>query len=496
VSSIYNEFHNNAYVPYEWEVIKDRQRVEEVSTLDDLMVKLYGGHFCRMRDLEKIPVNPQVKKIINDSYRLDVQTPIYAVCYNKWFRLLVPLLPMKLESKIEEKIHLNDWESAKEKNLLATYFAGYDELDVFDEPIVTNVVVNYKKDYYNFLSRTYTNQQLVAFVRKKCDKFNLHEVELRLERALELIDTIQDKDKYFFKVYDDQYGSLTMAMKERGLLCMSSIDRNSDYGFFSDLWRDWDLSMNDWDSDGEDVVICNFTGVLEKREWYEACKRGIFLCPLSEVEGVMRYHFRNMKVQKNPRLVHIPLERFYFPEGVYKAQVVINKNYQYPHYITNVVELNMHNVGYHNLDRYEFELYVKRLDDELDWLDYDHHQQIERLHNTDKFRSVNLYVVSRGMEVEYRGNNIWYAEEDKYVYVLGMCYRSVRRIMDDRHWNGLDLFFIRIIQYGNLWYGVYRDRSKMTMHQIRMLVHRRRARIRWEMIELKAKPNRLKEKYF
>jgi len=116
----------------------------------------------------------------------------------------------------------------------------------------------------------------VAFVRKKCDKFNLHEVELRLERALELIDTIQAKDKYFFKVYDDQYGSLTMAMKERGLLCMSSIDRNSDYGFFSDLWRDWDLSMNDWDSDGEDVVICNFTGVLEKREWYEACKRGIF----------------------------------------------------------------------------------------------------------------------------------------------------------------------------------------------------------------------------
>jgi len=100
IYTVYDERDDSAYTIMELVAIKNRWREHSICTLDEVIEALYGRHCCTIKQMSTITVNEDVARRIINSYNLEAKDDIYDVCYNKWFRKLVPMLPLTNKKKL------------------------------------------------------------------------------------------------------------------------------------------------------------------------------------------------------------------------------------------------------------------------------------------------------------------------------------------------------------------------------------------------------------
>jgi len=420
------------------------------------------------------------------SYDLYSNEPIYLICYNKWFRRLMPLLPMKhFKPQVVVKQEISDWREAKRRGVLASYFLGHDEMYIFDEPIDTDYTYRYTGDYKDYVITEFNVQQRVDLIRAKFRRHNMVSLDIAIEACLEILESIKNFQQYRFEVYDVKEMPMAIALALRG--CVYEVKTTSmvknclayEYGLAEVSHRaHLDLNL--------DILLLNIT---QKQENCDGYKNVVLLKSIdrSVVDEIVLL-VRNVGMLRSERVVYKNLrieeeQNFDNVTVIADCQITV----QQCAVCSNTFQESDSNITL-CLDCLQerqivtnYGLYC------IDGVSADMHRQ--------RFLSSILSVgqvlfVTNGMHWIHRRNGIYFyfRYQDLY-YVIGTHLRRIVKLDIKEHWNGVNLFYFGSIVVGKYRLGVFKDRDKMMVHDIALEMCRRYRRY-WELGDKKeiAKP--------
>jgi len=154
VLSSYNERKDEAFSPREQRHNEDAIIDFSVTSLDDMLAALYGGHVCTAQEMKTKQVNAVVYEEMRMSYHSGCFDRYYEVCKHMWFRRIFSLVPEPTD------ITVNNWEAAQKIGVLNAYFGVHNVLNL---PFVDIGGRDQKKTYnfvYNDDYEAYARQYL------------------------------------------------------------------------------------------------------------------------------------------------------------------------------------------------------------------------------------------------------------------------------------------------------------------------------------------------
>jgi len=472
VNSIYRQNDDNAYTPLEYDDIKHRIENKAIATLDQIIFALYGKHCCRIKDMELLPVNKQVVDSIRASYDLQSNEPIFSVCYRKWFRRLMPLLPVKnfIEQKVEVREKIVNWQQAAKLNELATYFAGNDEFSLFKEPINKNYDVVYNNDYMEFVRVKYSRREIFEFHREQLRLRGDHCYDSYLERAFEMISVIVDAESKTFVIYDDEYASMSTVCALKGFSYhsyMSHILKREEY-FQMGLNVCNDLDDID-KMRGDSLVVIDVSLQYEEKEAFvfRSIETGMVVTSKIEPQtlNVVMYS-RNCRLYTNDRLV-IRDEK----DKKLRSEIKMNRCIRCEHYRIITGEMPVLTLKCMDCQqiRNKQQLKVLKFGDG-DITDFQHRRNI----------TGGCFSYSQRLKRHYgnffhaRKFPYWYSLIDDFCYILKNKFSEyISHISVGEKWDGMNLVFFRYINIAGQRIGIYKDRDKMSLLEIESVVENR-----------------------
>jgi len=460
---------NDAYAPVEYEIVKKRKHDMSIVTLDQMMVALYGEHYCQMKELEVVPVNEQVVKRICSSYDLESQEAIYEICFFKWFRKLVPVLPMKnfrQKKEKEEMLVITNYEEAVACGNEATYFAGYDFLYLFhDCEINTNVIVKYNNDYVEFLKNVYDPLQLSSLVLQFNVRMGAPMMSYAIENYLELLNVIEDVDLYHYIIYDDYTYSMTMACYMRGLR-FTTVKMRDSCTIVDAIELVKGKNDDCLQQRGSNFCVLYVMRELEIDPWIKYdIKRGIVFSSVDQY-GYDEIHVckRKIEIKKNDRVVVsdrysiveervdtiVEIEKIYGECSVCGVKDIMDPSkYNKRRKVVCQLCLESGKIGYDKKRKYgNFDISDKK--------------HVEQIQSTSFRLGLGYYVTSGLHWMHRRTGAYYYKQHGIYYYLMSSGFRRIFRIDIVEAWNGVSLMFFRVIKVGKFYIGVYKDRDKMS----------------------------------
>lgn len=147
----YRESNDRAFAPRFDEAIKMIEVDTSVTTLDDVLDRLYGRHVCTVADMKTLSINEMEYVKMKRSYDL-LDATIYEACLHRWFRIFFSLVP----DVTKRFVIIDSYQKAMQYGVLARYFSGHNTLDIaFPPDADVRVEVAYVHDYNNYINEVY-----------------------------------------------------------------------------------------------------------------------------------------------------------------------------------------------------------------------------------------------------------------------------------------------------------------------------------------------------
>lgn len=226
----------NAYSLVEQEKIRHRKVDYAIVDIDDYIESVYGKHCCTMSELKEQKINRRIYELMEQSYDITLNSKIFFVCTQTWFRKVFSVLPRYIKKK-EDKLTVNNWRDAKKIGALDQYFKDQNELNIEFDKSTIDVEVEYGGDYYDYVNSTFELKDRVKLYHNMLKmtidikpewakdyespyEFNAF-FEQQLFDYIEVLSKVEDKEHSVFFFVGDGPGTGAIASIILGLEYMS-----------------------------------------------------------------------------------------------------------------------------------------------------------------------------------------------------------------------------------------------------------------------------------
>jgi len=430
--------------------------------------------------MSTIAVNEDVAKKIINSYNLEAKDDIYDVCYKKWFRKLVPMLPLtnKKNFFLKEKKILSSWQEADKEGALPEYFAGKDELLLCAGLIENKYDVRYAGDYFAYIKERYRGPVLVDAYRRFARIQYKFGFEAALEVCLELLHAIEDKENYEFLIYDTIDLCMVFACETLRLRYTLVFNPETvDYMLPPELGIKM-ITVKEAEEKKHGCVL--FVPNPQFKMWDKyKFKMGVVIANVDRM-GIeqMQVYSRNVVVLPSDRITVFDLDvmRMEQCHDMFKTRVqpCLNCKQLFSTDANDGVKILNLCVNC-RLSKYK----KKRRYGNFDFTDQQHRARIK-----DDYREGKSFLVTSGYNwIHRRDGHFFFRVVDEFFYIIGSGFRKLFKIYAEDYWDGISLFYLRTIDVDGVVISIYRERDKMSISEMSDVIKRRIRDNKSEIIE-------------